>query len=51
MAGEIRINGNLTQVYSDVYTPEALAALSALAHLNKDIKEAMAARTRRRTER
>jgi malate synthase len=51
MAGEIRINGNLTQVYSDVYTPEALAALSALAHFNRDIKEAMAVRVRRRAER
>jgi malate synthase len=51
MAGEIRINGNLTQMYSDVYTPEALTALSALAHFNKGIKEAMTARIRRRAER
>ena len=51
MAGNFRINGNLRQTYSDVYTPEVLAAISALAHFNKDIKEAMAARIKRRAER
>lgn len=51
MANNILINGNLQQVYRDVYTPEALTALSSLAHFNIDIKEAMAARIKRREER
>src|SRR4051812_41930780 len=46
-----RINSSVQQEYSDVYTTEVLAALSALAHFNKDIKEAMTARTKRRAER
>ncbi|MEO6327957.1 MAG: malate synthase [Ginsengibacter sp.] len=51
MADHITINGNLQDAYSDVYTPEALAALSLLAHFNKEIKEAMTARIQRRAER
>lgn len=51
MANGITINGDLQQVYSDVYTDEALAALSALSHFNKDIKDAMAGRIKRREER
>ncbi|MDO1445656.1 malate synthase [Rhodocytophaga aerolata] len=45
------IRNNLQQTYSDVYTPEVLSALAALAHFNKDIKEAMAARMERRKQR
>jgi len=51
MTNNITINGNLQEIYNDIYTPEALAALSSLAHFNKDIKEAMAARIKRRKER
>ncbi len=42
MTHQILIHGNLQQEYSDIYTPEALAALNALAPFNKEIKEAMA---------
>ena len=51
MTNSITINGNLQQAYTDIYTPEALSALSALAHFNKDIKEAMTARIQRRKDR
>jgi malate synthase len=51
MTYNIKINGNLAETYSDVYTPEALAALEALAFFNQDIKEAMAARIKRRAAR
>ena len=51
MKYNIQINGNLAETYSDVYTPEALSALSALAYFNQDIKEAMAARIQRRAAR
>lgn len=51
MTNNITINGNLRQTYSDVYTAEALGALSALAHFNKEIKEAMSARIQRRADR
>ena len=47
----IIINGDLRETYSDVYTPEALEALSVLANFNKDIKEAMNARIQRRAAR
>lgn len=47
----ISIRDNLTERYSDVYTAEALAALSALAPFNKRIKEVMAARLERRATR
>lgn len=47
----IHINGNLQEQYSDIYTAEALTALAALAHFNKDIKEAMSDRTQRRAKR
>lgn len=46
-----QIRGNLQKKYSDVYTPEVLRALDALAHFNKDVKEAMAQRTERRMQR
>jgi len=51
MANNITINGNLKETYSDIYTPEALEALSSLSHFNKEIKEAMAARIKRRADR
>jgi malate synthase len=51
MTNNITINGNLKETYSDVYTTEAFAAISALAGYNKEIKEAMAARTKRRADR
>ena len=51
MTNNITINGNYQQTYSDVYTPQVLETLSALAHFNKDIKEAMALRLKRREKR
>ena len=45
------IRDNLGETYRDVYTPEALAALSSLAHFNQDIKAAMTARNERRAAR
>lgn len=51
MSSNIRINGDLEEVYSDVYTTEALAALSFLAPFNKKVKAAMTERIRRRTAR
>ncbi len=51
MANTIEIRDNLQKTYSDVYTPETLAALEALAHFNAVIKEVMAARIQKRAER
>lgn len=51
MASNFTINGNLQETYKDVYTAESLAALSSLVHFNKDIKEAMASRIKRRADR
>ena len=51
MSNNFKITGNIQETYSDVYTPEVLAALSSLAHFNEDIKEAMSARIKRRAER
>ncbi|HWJ25602.1 MAG TPA: hypothetical protein VNS32_03610, partial [Flavisolibacter sp.] len=45
------IRSNLQEIYRDVYSPEALGALAALAHFNQDIKKAMAERVERRMER
>lgn len=50
-ANEIQIRDNLKEIYSDVYTAEALAALNALAPLNATIKEVMEARIKRRAAR
>jgi malate synthase len=47
----ITIRGNLIDMYSDVYTPEVLEALNSLAHFNKDVKELMDGRLKRRAER
>lgn len=45
------IRDNLQEEYDDVYTPEALAALSEMAHFNNDVKELMDIRIKRRSER
>ncbi|MVM32389.1 malate synthase [Spirosoma sp. HMF4905] len=47
----ISIRDNLQDIYNDVYTAEALSALSSLAHFNKRIKEVMATRMQRRAAR
>lgn len=47
----IIIRDNLKVQYADVYTDEALAALNALAHFNKSVKELMTERIKRRNER
>ena len=47
----ITIRGNLLDLYSDVYTPEVLEALDSLSHFNKEVKEMMASRLKRRAER
>ena len=51
MASEITIRGNLKELYKDIYTPEALSALSFLSHFNNDVKTLMSARLKRRAER
>src|SRR6187401_510689 len=51
MANNIHIKGKLQELYGDVYTAEALDALNALSHFNKDVKAAMQARIERRAER
>ena len=53
MAGtsDLEIRGNLRNSYSDVYTPAALDALSALADLNRQRLEVMSARIERRQRR
>ncbi|MBI3862706.1 MAG: malate synthase [Planctomycetia bacterium] len=50
-AKKLEIRGNLGSAYADVYTPEALAALEALAGLDADRKALMAARIARRAAR
>jgi len=47
----LEIRGNLKNEYRDVFTDEAIAALDALAHLDKDRKQLMAARIERRAAR
>jgi malate synthase len=47
----LKIRGNLKEAYSDVYTPAALGALEALAPLDRQRREIMAARIARRAER
>jgi len=47
----LRIPDNLLAEYSDVYTPEALAAIEALAVYNREQKTLMTKRTRRRARR
>src|SRR5262249_61398057 len=50
-ARKLEIRGNLENAYADVFTPEAVAALNALAGLDADRKAVMAARLARRRER
>src|SRR5919201_2998597 len=51
MTARLEIRGNLADTYADVFTPEAVAALEALAGLDADRKAAMAARIERRAAR
>jgi len=51
MSGEILIRDDLQSTYSDVYTPEVLNALTVLTPFNRQIKEMMAQRLGRRSER
>src|SRR3954453_23286568 len=50
-ARTLEIRGNLENAYADVFTPEAVAALEALAGLDADRKAVMAARISRRAAR
>jgi malate synthase len=50
-ARRLEIRGNLENAYADVFTPEAVAALEALAVLDADRKAVMAARIDRRAAR
>src|SRR5262245_14548102 len=50
-ARKLEIRGNLESAYADVFTPEAVAALEALAGLDVDRKAVMAARIERRAAR
>ena len=47
----IQIRDNLKTEFSDVYTPEVLAAMGVLSRFNADQKQAMADRARRRGRR
>src|SRR5690554_1635329 len=48
---DLIIRDNLGKIYQDIYSVEVLSALSALSYFNKDIKEIMVFRLKRRTER
>src|SRR4026209_1285322 len=50
-ARKLEIRGNLESAYPDVFTPEAVAALEALAGLDADRKAVMAGRIERRAAR
>src|SRR5258708_5895372 len=50
-ARKLEIRANLASAYADVFTPEAVAALEALAGLDADRKAVMAARIERRAAR
>ena len=50
-ARKLEIRGNLENAYADVYTPEAVAALEALAGFDADRKAVMQARIERRAAR
>ncbi|MCI0459969.1 MAG: hypothetical protein L0Z62_23710, partial [Gemmataceae bacterium] len=50
-ARKLEIRGNLESAYADVFTPQAVAALEALAGLDADRKAVMAARIERRAVR
>jgi malate synthase len=47
----LQIRDDLHRAYHDIYTPEALAALEALAGYNREVKALMAARIERRARR
>ena len=47
----IQIRTGLEASYSDIYTPEAFAAVQALAELDHDVKEVMRSRIDRRAQR
>src|SRR5258708_7529489 len=47
----LQIRGNLATVYSDLFTPEVMAALDALAPFDVDRHDVMAARIARRAAR
>ena len=53
MAGtnDLKVRGNLRETYSDVYTREAMDAMSALADVNRQRMELMRARIERRQRR
>src|SRR5437667_11943028 len=48
---KLEIRSNLENAYADVFTPEAVATLEALAALDADRKAVMAARIERRAAR
>jgi malate synthase len=48
---QIRVRGDLTRLYDDVFTPEVLSALEVLAPLESRRQEAMTARIQRRAAR
>src|SRR5215212_7059955 len=50
-ARTLEVRGNLENAYADVFSPEAVAALEALAELDADRKAVMAARIERRAAR
>src|SRR5438093_3177655 len=50
-ARKLEIRGNLESAYADVFSPQAVAALEALADLDADRKAVMAARIERRAAR
>src|ERR671937_261425 len=50
-ARKLEIRGNLESDYADIFTPEAVAALEALAGLDADRKAVMTARIARRAAR
>jgi len=51
MIQNLQIRNNLQELYPDIYTHETLSALAALAPFNREIKEAMASRIKRREDR
>lgn len=51
MRNQLIFHGNILEAYPDVYTPEVLEALSLLTPFNKEVKEAMRARSIRRADR
>jgi len=51
MIQNLQIRDNLQELYPDIYTHEILSALTALAPFNREIREAMASRIKRREDR